>query len=89
MQDVRSNDSAFIANLGHKPLTFAYPYNSKTSEAIKAVEEGENRFQIIPGWTWTTEKQVYFRKNAELVRWYYKTRRVGHYYDSCYNRWLR
>lgn len=40
MQDVRSNDSAFIANLGHKPLTFAYPYNSKTSEAIKAVEEG-------------------------------------------------
>lgn len=40
MQDVRSNDSAFIANLGHKPLTFAYPYNSKTSDVIKAVEEG-------------------------------------------------
>ena len=39
-QDVRSNDSAFISNLGYKPLTFAYPYNSKTSEVIKAVEEG-------------------------------------------------
>ena len=40
MKDVLRNDSAFIVNLGHKPLTLAYPFNSKTPEVVKAVEEG-------------------------------------------------
>lgn len=40
MYDVWRNDSAFMQNLGHKSLTFAYPYNSKTDQVVAAVEAG-------------------------------------------------
>lgn len=40
MYDVCRNDSAFTANLGHRPMTFAYPYNVKTSQVVAAVDSG-------------------------------------------------
>ena len=40
MYDVWRNDSAFLHHLGHKPLTFAYPYNVKTTQVVAAVDSG-------------------------------------------------
>jgi len=40
MEDVERSDSAFLCNLGHKPMTLAYPYNVKTDSVVAAVNEG-------------------------------------------------
>lgn len=40
MEDVWRNDSAFMQNLGCKPLTLAYPYNAKTDSVGEAVYTG-------------------------------------------------
>lgn len=40
MYDVWRNDSAFLRNLGHKPMTLAYPFNVKTGPVIAAVDSG-------------------------------------------------
>lgn len=40
MYDVWRNDSAFLHNIGHKPMTLAYPFNAKTDAVVAAVDSG-------------------------------------------------
>lgn len=52
MEDVYRNDSAFNANLGHSPMTFAYPYNAMTEQVINAIDKGRigsRQFQTAHG----------------------------------------
>lgn len=52
MYDMWRNDSAFMHNLGHKPLTLAYPYNAKNDQVVAAVDSGRigsRTFQVGHG----------------------------------------
>lgn len=38
--DIERNDSAILANIGERPITYCYPNNSKSPEAIKMASAG-------------------------------------------------
>jgi peptidoglycan-N-acetylglucosamine deacetylase len=57
-EDIDKNDSAIFANIGIRPVTFAYPNNTKTPEGVKLASEnrvGTRTFQRSLGGKATTD----------------------------------